>query len=497
MARGTTRTGAEQPSLVAMRGEPLAMVVMLLSCAPARMQADDATYFCNIERRQAASLSASEFRTQFESKQRPVVIEGAGQAAGWPAIGRWSMEHMIRTYGHLLVHVGDAVAIPDTSGFGNRSVQLRDFAEACNGARPGDATAKETVFDRQEFVRQAGGQLQAETSPTLRYFEHWPQSGKGSTPYFSFGPKAVGLSFHEHSAAFNVVLFGVKQWFIYPPVTQPERVEPWTVSAGLHGSGSGGGETASPASWSSQELFNMTFVQLLTPAVWAATVKRRLSAQSRPLECVTRPGDVMYVPAGWAHAVANLEPAAALAWQLPTHRSHHALDELAFRVAALGEHGRATEAPSLIKDQLAWLTQSADRKDQDTVRMSLDGMETADVVERLTAYARVGEVRRDSAVGACDAALVTARQLVRRTSLNELGPAKMQGWATAFEPIAQCFLDAGESAAAATAALEGIDATPPKRAVSRELYLLAAEAFRQQGFAKKALNMEKRARREL
>eukprot|EP01043_Picozoa_sp_COSAG02_P107469 COSAG02_NODE_43486_length_374_cov_0.916364_1_plen_61_part_01 len=61
---------------MAMLGEPLAMAIMLLSCMPARMEADDATYFCNLERRQAASLSASEFRTQFESKQRPVVIEG-------------------------------------------------------------------------------------------------------------------------------------------------------------------------------------------------------------------------------------------------------------------------------------------------------------------------------------------------------------------------------------------------------------------------------------
>eukprot|EP01043_Picozoa_sp_COSAG02_P039855 COSAG02_NODE_3178_length_7221_cov_1.761163_3_plen_383_part_00 len=376
---------------------------------------------------------------------------------------------------------------------------LRDFAEKCSSALPGDAAARETVFDRQEFVRQASGVLREETRPSLSYFEHWPQSGKGSTPYFSFGPKAVGLSFHEHSAAFNVVLFGAKQWFIYPPISQPERIEPWSASTALPGSGEG--ETASPASWSSEELFNMTFVELLTPAVWAATVKRRLSAQARPLECVTRPGDVMYVPAGWAHAVANLEPAAALAWQLPTKSSHHALDELAFRVAALGEHGRATESPSLIKEQLAWLTQSSDKEDQ--VLTPLDawsgvhGMETADIVERLTAYALLGEVRRDSAAGACDAALGTARQLVRRTSLNALGPAKMHGWATAFEPIARCFIDAGEPAAAATAALEGIDATPPKRAVSRELYLLAAEAFHHQGFAKKAAKMEKRARREL
>jgi hypothetical protein len=469
----------------------LVLLALLALCSrPTCLQADDATHFCNIERRAAASLSASEFKEQFESKQRPVVIERAAQAAGWPAIGRWSLEHMVQTYGHLLVHVGEAVAVPDTSGFGNRSVVLRDFAEAC--ALPSDVAVKETVFDRQEFVRQAGIELQAETSPALTYFEHWPQAGKGSTPYFSFGPKAIGLSFHAHSAAFNVVLFGAKQWFLYPPLSQPERVEPWTTSAAAN---SGDGGTASPASWSSEELFNMTFVELLPPTVWAATVKRRLLAQFRPLECVTRPGDVMYVPAGWAHAVANLEASAALAWQLPPQRSHHALDELAFRVAALGEHGRATEAPSLIKEQLVWLKQSSGKEHESTMLSQLDGLEPEDMLERMTAYVRVGEVRSDSVKGACNAALGTAKELLLRPPNSEIGPAKVHGWATAFEPVARCFLNAGEPAAAANAALEGIDATPPKSAVSRELYLLTAEAFRQQGFTKKAAKMEKRARR--
>ena len=52
-----------------------------------------------------------------------------------------------------------------------------------------------------------------------------------------------------------------------------------------------------------------------------------------------------------------------------------------------------------------------------------------------------------------------------------------------------------DAAVAGSVALEGIDATPPKAAVSRDLYLRAAEAFRIQGAAKKAAKMEKPTRR--
>ena len=427
-----------------MRCAPL-LPPLLFLLVPQLLAADDApVMLCNIERRAAGSLTPSEFREQFEAKRRPVVVVGAAQAAGWSAIGRWSVDHMVREYGDLLVHVGDAVAVPETDGFGSKSMRLREFAEACSssgGGELGESSAKDTVFDRQEFVRQAGDTLAAETSPPLSYFAHWPQAGKGSTPYFSFGPKAVGLSFHEHSAAHNIVLFGRKHWFVYPPVSEPERLEPWAGDAGGEGAATG-----SPASWGSEEVFNMTFVELLTPAVWAATVKKRLSGEARPLECVTGPGDLIYVPAGWAHAVANLEASAALAWQLPKQSNsspnHRSLDELIFRLTALGEHGRAAEATELIRDQLPWLRQTsaateseqqddggndssvAETEDKDQQSEQQQGKEEEgkkgvgmeqtedEIIEGLGGYVLAGEVQRDSARGECAAAMAAARRLL-------------------------------------------------------------------------------------
>ena len=185
---------------------------------------------------------------------------------------------MTESYGQHLVHVGDASAVPETGGFGSRSVPLREFAEACSASEPTSGT-RETVFDRQEFVRQAGDKLAAEITPRVGYFEHWPQAGRGCTPYFSFGGEGVGLPFHEHSAAYNVVLFGRKRWFLYPPFKQLDRVESWAGGSGAPGEVGG---TASPGSWSDRasfwkkrwikELFNATFISNEMPSDWAKTV---------------------------------------------------------------------------------------------------------------------------------------------------------------------------------------------------------------------------------
>ena len=103
-----------------------------------------------------------------EGARHPLVLTDA--AAAWPAIGLWSVEHMSEHFGDLLVQVGDGTQIPAAGGYGSRSVRLRAFAEQCSAAGGG----RETVFDRREFVAQAGAPLEVETSPPLPHFAHWP-----------------------------------------------------------------------------------------------------------------------------------------------------------------------------------------------------------------------------------------------------------------------------------------------------------------------------------
>jgi ribosomal protein L16 Arg81 hydroxylase len=94
------------------------------------------------------------------------------------------------------------------------------------------------------------------------------------------GPAGSGAPFHFHKDALNLLLVGRKAWFLTPP---------------------------SSASYSTIPI-----------AEWVAGGLER-PGEGDLLLCEQEEGDALYVPAGWGHAVLNLEPAAgvALEWSTP------------------------------------------------------------------------------------------------------------------------------------------------------------------------------------
>ena len=136
-------------------------------------------------------------------------------------------------------------------------------------------------------------------------------------PQLSIGGAGSGAAMHFHTAAFNALLFGRKQWYLEPPWsvlarmkdaryhTRPVRISPldWLRSVdrfeghvatarsagstgGISGdSGGGGGDGGGPSA-------------------------------APPLRAfVQRPGDVIFVPRKWNHATVNLGEAVCVATQ--------------------------------------------------------------------------------------------------------------------------------------------------------------------------------------
>jgi len=97
-------------------------------------------------------------------------------------------------------------------------------------------------------------------------------------PQFMMGPEGSGAPMHMHVAAFNAALVGRKRWFFSPPAHN---------------------------FWSRKPV-----------SEWLAHDYPATPAGAPLFECTQHPGDIMYVPNLWSHAVVNLEDAVAVATEI-------------------------------------------------------------------------------------------------------------------------------------------------------------------------------------
>lgn len=88
---------------------------------------------------------------------------------------------------------------------------------------------------------------------------------------------------HFHIDALNIAIVGRKRWFLYPP---PQRF------------------------WSTKPTAAWIFEDYLVSATAAA------KADPPPIEVVQEPGDIIFVPTDWGHAVVNLEDSVAVAFEV-------------------------------------------------------------------------------------------------------------------------------------------------------------------------------------
>lgn len=98
-------------------------------------------------------------------------------------------------------------------------------------------------------------------------------TGLKSVHYY-LGARWTGAPFHIHADALNLVVSGKKRWWVVPPrdaVWSKRHIHEY-VKEGKGGPGGGGAND-----------------------------------EERPMECVQRDGDLVYVPGNWGHAAMNVE----------------------------------------------------------------------------------------------------------------------------------------------------------------------------------------------
>lgn len=225
-----------------------------------------------------------------ERSELPFVFKDVAKREGWPAHEKWSSsDTFLSHHGHVPVQVTEMSA---SHGFGKPfrvELTLKQFVDY--------AVSTRADWPFYSWERQWNGPRAA----LLRDFEvprcfqddlyDTDEQTRDFLPltchlFVLVGGARSGSNVHQDpkwSSAWNTVLHGHKKWVMFPPTVAKEDI-------GAMGDYKSGGP---PAYW------------------WLDTYpKLRASGEELGLrECIQGPGDTVYIPSGWWHAVLNL-PAA-------------------------------------------------------------------------------------------------------------------------------------------------------------------------------------------
>lgn len=278
---------------------------------------------CAVDRRDLGNLTTDEFRRHYLDRNVPLLLGDAADILGdtaLPAILR--LDNLLRDFGHRRVTVSPlpygslfgANAIEKTLeeyvhgrglfGLRRRTQQLKAFlaSSSCvsgsgeslslslpcaydlliDNSSDRHALAK-AIFDTDPYYL-FGEQLPSEGGVWTKWLDDCPPllalvraaSASPSAPWrmqLFLGPPLSGAPPHSHGPAFNVLVFGRKQWHLSPPAE-----DSYSRESPLRGS-------------------------------------------LRPAGCslMQRAGEVLFVPRHWTHQVLNLEESAGLAVEIDSY----------------------------------------------------------------------------------------------------------------------------------------------------------------------------------
>ena len=247
-------------------------------------------------KRVAEPLSVEEFLTRFEETNTPVVLAGACKT--WKAFQKWKDIEYLESVSTNQTFRATSGAAPMHANF-----TLKAYHDYCKSSLLEEAPLY--LFDRAALLD--GTTLQDDYYPDLQQtcpfwnptasnsthdlFQHLGAMQRPDHTWLICGPQRSGSSWHvdpNGTHAWNAAICGRKRWIFYPPGVTPPGVFP----------SSEGDSVAMPISIGEWLLnfYQQEHVNNL----------RHSPHHLRPLECTVEPGDLMFVPHGWWHAVVNI-----------------------------------------------------------------------------------------------------------------------------------------------------------------------------------------------
>jgi hypothetical protein len=228
-----------------------------------------------------------EFTSKYEIPNIPVIITGLVNK--WPAFEKWDWDYLATRSGNKVFRATSATA--NANAFFTVD-QYRHYCASTQEEAP-------LYFFDKDFIRAIGASddytipayFDSFRNPCTDLFRLLGEQNRPDYRWLILGPKRSGSMFHidpNQTHAWNAAIRGRKKWLFYPPGVTPPGV---IVSHDM-------ADVTMPISTGEWML-----------SFWAYHLKEleNPDISKRPLECITYPGELIFVPHGWWHMVVNLD----------------------------------------------------------------------------------------------------------------------------------------------------------------------------------------------
>ncbi|GIL95724.1 hypothetical protein Vretimale_1688 [Volvox reticuliferus] len=226
-------------------------------------------------------LSPEEFVERFERPRIPVVITGL--ADNWPASENWTPDLLKQLYGEHKFKVGS-----DDEGYAVRlpmSWYFDYMSDPLHGSRDDSPLY---IFDGTFADREGSKPMRKDYEVPLYFqedlFRYVGEKRRPPYRWFVMGPARSGSGLHIDplaTSAWNTLLAGHKRWALFPPGTPRCHVLPREQ-----------GVEREAVSW-----FSTVYLRA-KEADWPT---------AQVVDLLQAPGETVFIPGGWWHAVLNLD----------------------------------------------------------------------------------------------------------------------------------------------------------------------------------------------